>query len=134
MTHSTQPITGRDDLLARFSQGLSTRTLRHVAEEARLDGESLKDAVERYEIDYAWQVLGSQRLQDACLAALGTRLGDGQPVSDAHRASVVEVLQSAAAAQPTDALMSFDNDVPDHLATLLCAGFDRQSARVTEAA
>ena len=36
--------------------------------------------------------------------------------------------------QHTDALMSFDNDVPAHLATLLCAWFDRQSVRVTEAA
>ena len=132
MTHATQPVTGRDDLLARFTQGLSTRTLRHVAEEARLDVESLKDAVERYEIDYAWQVLGSQRLLDACVSALGARLGD--PVSDAHRASVVDVLQSAAAAQSTDALMSFDNDVPEQLATLLCAEFDRQSVRATEAA
>ncbi len=131
MTH-TLPVTDRDDLIARFSQGLSTRTLRHVAEEARLDGESLKQGVERYEIDYAWQVLGSQRLQEACLVALAERLVS--PVSDSQRACLVDVLQSAATAQPTDALMSFDNDVPAHLATLLCAWFDRQSVRVTEAA
>mgnify|MGYP006176877699 FL=1 len=131
MTH-TLPVTDRDDLIARFSQGLSTRTLRHVAEEARLDGESLKQGVERYEIDYAWQVLGSQRLQEACLVALAERLAS--PVSDSQRACLVDVLQSAATAQPTDALMSFDNDVPEHLATLLCAWFDRQSVRVTEAA
>lgn len=131
MTH-TLSVTDRDDLLARFSQGLSTRSLRHVAEEARLDGESLKQGVERYEIDYAWLVLGSQRLQEACLAALGARLGSS--VSDVQRACLVDVLQSAATAQPTDALMSFDNDVSQHLATLLCAWFDRQSVRVTEAA
>jgi hypothetical protein len=124
-------VTDRDDLFARFSQGLSIRTLRHVAEEARLDGESLKQGVERYEIDYAWQVLGSQRLQDACRAALAAHLGD--EVSEAQQACLVDVLQSAATAQPSDALMSFDNDVPAHLATLLCAWFDRQSVPVTEA-
>jgi hypothetical protein len=125
-------VTDRDDLLARFTAGLSTRTLRHVAEEARLDGESLKQGVERYEIDYAWQVLGSQRLQEACLVVLAAHLGG--EVSEAQRACLVDVLQSAATAQPTDALMSFDNDVPEHLATLLCAWFDRQSVRMTEAA
>jgi len=125
-------VTDRDDLLARFSRGLSTRTLRHVAEEARLDGESLKQGVERYEIDYAWQVLGSQRLQDACLLVLAAHLG--REVGEAERAYLVGVLQSAATAQPADALMSFDNDVPEHLATLLCAWFDRQSVLVTEAA
>jgi hypothetical protein len=58
----------------------------------------------------------------------------GHEVSEAQQACLVDVLQSAAAAQPTDALMSFDNDVPAHLAMLLCAWFDRQSVRVTEAA
>lgn len=110
-----------DDLLARFSQGLTTRTLRHVAEEARLDGESLKDAVERYEIDYAWQVLGSQRLLEACVAALGVALG--HPTNDMQQGRVRELLQAASAAQPADNLMSFDNDVPAHLAALLCAEF-----------
>lgn len=124
--------TDRDDLLTRFAAGLSTRSLRHVAEEARLDGESLKQGVERYEIDYAWQVLGSQQLLDACLVVLAAHLG--HEVGDAQRACLVDVLQSAATAQPTDALMSFDNDVPEQLATLLCAWFDRQSVRVTEAA
>lgn len=128
----TLSVTNRDDLLNRFSHGLSTRTLRHVAEEARLDGESLKQGLERYDIDYAWQVLGSQRLQDACLATLAAHLGHA--VSEAQQACLVGLLQSAATAQPTDALMSFDNDVPEQLATLLCAWFDRQSAPVTEAA
>ncbi len=125
-------VTDRDDLLARFSQGLSIRSLRHVAEEARLDGEGLKQGVERYEIDYAWHVLGSQRLQDACLVALAVRLGHG--ASEMQQAWLVDFLQSAATAQPTDALMSFDNDVPEHLATLMCAWFDRQSVPATEAA
>ena len=128
MTYSLS-TTDRDDLLARFAAGLSTRSLRHVAEEARLDGESLKQGVERYEIDYAWQVLGSQRLQDACLVVLAAHLG--HEVSEAQQACLVDVLQSAATAQPTDALMSFDNDVPGHLAMLLCALFGRQSVRVT---
>ena len=110
-----------DHLLASFSQGLTTRTLRHVAEEARLDGESLKDAVERYEIDYAWQVLGSQRLLEACVAALGAALG--HPTNDMQQGRVRELLQAASAAQPADNLMSFDNDVPAHLAALLCAEF-----------
>lgn len=125
-------LTERDELLAGLTQGLSTRSLRHVAEEARLDGESLKQGVERYEIDYAWQVLGSQRLQDECLVVLAAYLG--REVSDAHRDCLVDVLRSAAAAQPADALMSFDNDVPEHLAKLLCAWFDRQSVQATEAA
>ena len=86
--------TERDELLDGFTQGLSTRSLRHVAEEARLDGESLKQGVERYEIDYAWHVLGSQRLQDACLVVLATRMG--QSVSDAQRACLLDVLRSAA--------------------------------------
>ena len=46
------------ELLALVTKSLCTRTLNVFAEESRLDGESLKDAVERYEIDYAWQVLG----------------------------------------------------------------------------
>lgn len=130
MTHVLSE-TDRDELLARFTPALSTRTLRHVAEEARLDGESLKQGVERYEIDYAWQVLGSQRLQDACLVALAVHLGD--EVSETQRACVVDMLQSAASAQPTDALMSFDNDVPEQLATLLCTWFEQQPVRLTEA-
>jgi hypothetical protein len=122
----------RDELLSRFTQGLVTRTLAHVAEEARLDGESLKEAVERYEIDYAWHVLAADRTRDAVLAAVEARLG--RAVSDAQRANLVEVLQSASTAQPTDALMSFDNDVAELLGGLLCAGVDRQAAPAAQAA
>lgn len=113
------PAPARHDelLMSRFTQGLVTRTLVHVAEEARLDGESLKNAVERYEIDYAWHVLGSDRLQEKVLSALAARLG--RPVDEVQQAMVRGLLQAAAAAQPVDALMSFDNDVPEHLSQLL---------------
>jgi len=46
----------------------------------------------------------------------------------------VEVLQSASIAQPTDALMSFDNDLAELLGGLLCAGFDRQAEPAAQAA
>ncbi|MDZ4102517.1 MAG: hypothetical protein U1E12_12670 [Hydrogenophaga sp.] len=128
----TLSMMDRDDLLARFSQVLTTRTLRHVAEEARLDGESLKDAVERYEIDYAWHVLGSQRLLEACVAALGVALG--HPANDMQQGRVRELLQAASAAQPADNLMSFDNDVPAHLAALLCAEFAQAPRLLAEPA
>ena len=45
--------------LARFVNETCSRTLNHFAQEARLDGETLQQAVERYEIDYAWHVLGA---------------------------------------------------------------------------
>lgn len=111
------PARVNDELLSQFSQGLVTRTMAHVAEEARLDGESLKNAVDRYEIDYAWHVLGSDRMRDAALAAMEARLG--HPVDEALRTAVRTLLEAAAAAQPVDALMSFDNDVPEHLSQLL---------------
>ena len=117
--------TDRDDLLARFAAGLSTRSLRHVAEEARLDGESLKQGVERYEIDYAWHVLGSERTRQACLAALEAR-GAG-PAPESQRVFLAALLDAAAAAQPVDALMSFDNDVPAQLGQLLGAWFEREA-------
>ena len=122
----------RDHLLNLFTQGLVTRTLAHVAEEARLDGESLQESVERYEIDYAWHVLGADRTRDAVLAVVEARLGE--PVSDAHKAILVDVLQSASTAQPTEALMSFDNDVAALLGDLLCAGLDRHAEPAAQAA
>ena len=81
---------------------LSTRTLNDFAAEARLDGESLSQAVERYEIDYAWSILGSERLLGETLAVLALRLQ--APPS---------------APQPPEALMSFDNEVPQRLTGLL---------------
>jgi hypothetical protein len=122
----------REDLLNRFTQGLVTRTLAHVAEEARLDGESLKDAVERYEIDYAWHVLGSARVREAALLSLATRLG--RPVDAVHEGWVNDLLDTAAARQPTDALMSFDNDVAEQLGHLLSVWFEAQPGSLAEAA
>jgi len=116
----------RDDLLSRFTQGLVTRTLAQVAEEARQDGESLKDLVTRYEIDYAWHVLGSQRTRQACLAVLEAR--GARPAPEAHLVLLNGLLDAAAAAQPVDALMSFDNDVPAQLGDLLGAWFEREAA------
>ncbi len=106
-----------DELLAFVLKNLCTRPLNGFAQESRLDGESLKDAVERYEVDYAWHVLGSDRLRDATLARLETRLG--QAATAAQRSSVTAVLREAAASQPADLLMSFDNDLPEQLAALL---------------
>jgi len=96
---------------------LSTRTLNDFAAEARLDGESLSQAVARYEIDYAWTVLGSERLLGETLAVLTHQL---QTTPSAQQsACVAAVLQAAASAQPHEALMSFDNDVPLQLTGLL---------------
>lgn len=114
------PALARDDeLWSRFSQGLVTRSVAHVAAEARQDGESLRNLVDRYDIDYAWHVLGSDRQREAVLATLASRLG--RPADDTQRKAVHDLLQTAAAAQPSDALMSFDNDVAEHLSQLLIA-------------
>lgn len=103
---------------AQALQGLlSTRTLNDFAAEARLDGESLSQAVERYEVDYAWTVLGSERLLAETLAALALQLKAAPSAPQSAR--VAAVLQAAAAAQPPEALMSFDNDVPQQLTGLL---------------
>ncbi|MBX9961273.1 MAG: hypothetical protein K2Y15_14150 [Burkholderiaceae bacterium] len=111
--------------LACVMDALSTRTLNHFAEEARQNGESLQDAFERYEIDYAWHVLGSDRLRDATLAHLASR----QPVVTAAQKEVLAgILQAAAAAQASDLLMSFDNDVPETLAAFLSTAWASRSA------
>ncbi|MBA4342965.1 MAG: hypothetical protein C0423_12535 [Methylibium sp.] len=102
------------DLIAHLVNSLCTRTLNHFAQEAKLDGESLQDAVSRYEIDYAWHVLGSARLRDECLSSLEGKLG--RALSSAQRAQVADVLQQAALGLAPELLMSFDNDVPEALA------------------
>ncbi|PRD66830.1 hypothetical protein [Malikia granosa] len=107
------------ELLAAILNGLCTRTLAQFAAESRLDGESLADAVERYEVDYAWQVLAAERTRAAVVARLQSELG--QELADPLEASVAEALQLAAAQQPTDLLMSFDNDLPELIAGLLRA-------------
>lgn len=98
---------------------ICTRTMNHFAEEAKLNGESLKDAFDRYEIDYAWHVLGSDRLAAETVAQLETL--QKAAASDEQKAFVARILQAAAASQPAELLMSFDNDVPETLAEYLHA-------------
>lgn len=120
-----------DELLALVAASLCTRTLALFAQESRLDGESLQDAVQRYEVDYAWHVLGSARLRNETFARLEAKLG--QPASDAHKACVADVLNAAAASQSSDQLMSFDNDLLELLAALLCARHERRTQAEAEA-
>lgn len=120
-----------DELLALVANSLCTRTLNGFSQESRLDGESLKDAVERYEVDYAWHVLGSDRLRDETVALLEAKLK--QPATDAQKTSVAEVLRAAAAGQSSDLLMSFDSDVPEQLAAMLCARHERKALAEAEA-
>lgn len=109
----------RAEMVANVVASLCTRPLNHFAEEARLDGESLKDAIERYEIDYAWHVLGSARMRDETVAMLHARYKHA--VTSEQKAGVAEILRQASAKQAPDLLMSFDNDVPAQLAGLLGA-------------
>jgi hypothetical protein len=109
--------TQNSDLVAQLLNSLCTRTLNHFAQEAKLDGESLQQAVSRYEIDYAWHVLGSVRLRDECLSSLEARMG--RALGAAQRAQVLDVLQEAALGLAPELLMSFDNDVPEALAVCL---------------
>lgn len=114
-------VTDHAASMAYVMSTLSTRTLHHFAQEAKLNGESLKDAFERYEIDYAWHVLGSDRLRDATVASLAKR--HHHAVTEAQRESLAGVLKSAAEAQAPELLMSFDNDVADQLADYLLASW-----------
>ena len=120
-----------DELLALVAQSLCTRTLNLFAQESRLDGESLKDAVERYEVDYAWHVLGSDRVRNETVALLEAKLK--HPATDAQKTCVADVLKAAAAAQSSDLLMSFDSDVPEQLAAMLCARHERRAHVEVEA-
>lgn len=120
-----------DELLALVTKNLSTRSLNLFAQESRADGESLKDAVERYEVDYAWRVLASDRLRNETVALLEARLR--HPATAAQTASVTEILKAAAAGQSSDLLMSFDNDVAEHLAATLWAQHERKAAADVEA-
>ncbi|MFN3495428.1 MAG: hypothetical protein ACK40L_13085 [Hydrogenophaga sp.] len=116
MTHPTPPNVPAD-LVQRVVKLLSTRTLHQFAEEAREDGESLRDLVERYDIDYAWHVLGSQRLMDATVGALASLL-HREPTAQ-QRAEVAAVLHAVAIGQASDQLMSFDNDLAQQLAGMM---------------
>jgi hypothetical protein len=118
-----------DELLALVAKHLCTRTLNLFAQESRLDGESLKDAVERYEVDYAWRVLASDRMRDETVALLEAKLM--QPATDAQKACASEVLRAAAAEQSSDLLMSFDNDVSEQLAAAMASR--RESRALAEA-
>lgn len=107
--------------LAHVMSAICTRTLNHFAEEAKINGESLKDAFERYEIDYAWHVLGSERLREDTLACMAQR--HSLVATEAQKASLAGILKSAAEAQAPELLMSFDNEVPEKLADSLCAAW-----------
>lgn len=120
-----------DELLALIAPSFCTRTLNGFAQESRLDGESLKDAVERYEVDYAWHVLGSERLRDETIARLEAKLQHA--ATDLQKACVAGVLTAAAATQTSDLLMSFDSDVPEQLAALLYARHGQEAAAEVEA-
>jgi hypothetical protein len=120
-----------DELLALVAKNLCTRTLNGFSQESRLDGESLKDAVQRYEVDYAWHVLGSDRLRDETIALLEAKLK--QPATVAQKRCVAEVLRAAAAGQSSDLLMSFDSDLPEQLAAMLCSQHERAALAEAEA-
>ena len=112
--------------LSDLQDSLSTRTVGEFAAEARIDGESLQQALERYEVDYAWHVLGSERLREQTLTVLEARLQ--RAANDAQRACVSDILRTAAEGQASDRLMSFDNDVAERLADRLCAEWGLQAA------
>ncbi len=127
MAHATpSSFPAVPDLVARIHQLLSTRTLNHFAEEARLDGESLREAVDRYDIDYAWHVLGSARLLDATVAELETGLQ--QALTAEQRAEVAAALKATAESQAPELLMSFDNDLPQQVAGLMRGWWDPRRA------
>lgn len=112
--------------LADLQETLSTRTVAEFAAEARIDGESLQQALERYEVDYAWHVLGSERLREQTLSELEDRLQ--RAANDEQRACVSDILRTAADSQASDRLMSFDNDVAERLADRLSAEWGLQAA------
>ena len=117
--------------VARVVSALCTRTLNHFAEEAKVNGESLKDAFERYDIDYAWHVLGSDRMREEAIAFLESRYE--QAATDEQKACVAGILKSAAEAQAPELLMSFDNEVPQQLADCLSSSWIKSSTRPTTA-
>lgn len=118
-------------LVACVVNEMCSRTLNHFAEEARMDGESLQQAVERYEIDYAWHILGSDRMREETVSALEAKMK--HPASEEQKAFVADILKSAAAVQAPDSLMSFDNDVPEQLSGNLCAWFEHRTLPAAKA-
>jgi len=65
-----------------------------------------------------------------CLAA---RSQAQAPATDTQKACVADVLKAAAAGQSSDLLMSFDSDVPEQLAAMLCARQERRAQAEVEA-
>jgi hypothetical protein len=117
--------------VAHVVSAICTRTLNHFAEEAKLNGESLKDAFERYEIDYAWHVLGSERMRNATVSSLEAR--HQQAATEEQKAWIAEILKSAAEAQAPELLMSFDNEVPEKLAHSLSVSWTAHQSGQTAA-
>lgn len=117
--------------VAHVVRELSTRTLNHFAEEAKMNGESLKDAFERYDIDYAWHVLGSDRMRDEAISFLEIKYQHA--ATEEQKACVAGILKSAAEAQAPELLMSFDNEVPQQLAACLCASWTEHRTMPTAA-
>jgi len=107
--------------VAHVVREICTRTLNHFAEEAKMNGESLKDAFERYDIDYAWHVLGSDRMREETISFLEIKYE--RAATDEQKAYVAGILKSAAEAQAPELLMSFDNEVPQQLADCLCSSW-----------
>ena len=70
-------------MLTLVAKSLCTRMLNPFAQKSRLYGESLKDAGERYEVDYAWHVPGSDRMRNETVALLEAKLK--QPATDAQK-------------------------------------------------
>lgn len=104
-----------DEPLALVAKTLCTRPLALFAQGSRADGESLKDAVERYEVDYAWQVLASDRLRDETVALLEAKLK--HPATDAQKACVADVLRAAGFGAEVWATCVQERQMP-HAATL----------------
>ncbi len=119
-------------LLRQVSQQLSTRTLAVMAEELRRDGESLREAVDRYEVDFAWHILGSTRLLDDTVDELTGRLR--RDLTPDQRAELAALLTAAALGQASDQLMSFDNDLAQGVADVMIAAWGTLPAQATVAA
>lgn len=115
------PMQQHAELTARFVNETCSRTVNAFAQEAKVDGETLQQAVERYQIDYAWHILGSDWMREKTVSLLEAKLA--RPATDEQKAHVAGVLKSAAAVQAPESLMSFDNDVAEHLGGMLWAWY-----------
>jgi hypothetical protein len=130
MTHPT-PSNVHADLVPQVVALLSTRTLNQFAEEARPDEESLQQSIDRYDIDFAWHVLGSQRTLDAALSAIELRLQC--PLTSLQHGEAVSLLKATSLSVEPCLLMSFDNDFAQQLAELLCDSWSAGRAETLNA-